>query len=41
MTDLHVVPGDLLPPLPPERRHLLAVSDLDRDDVERLLATAH
>ncbi len=41
MTDLHVVPGDLLPPPPPERRHLLAVSDLDRDDVERLLATAH
>jgi aspartate carbamoyltransferase catalytic subunit len=41
MTELHVVPGDLLPPPPPDRRHLLAVSDLDRDDVERLLATAH
>jgi aspartate carbamoyltransferase catalytic subunit len=41
MTDLHVVPGDLLPPQSPERRHLLTVSDLDRDDVERLLATAH
>ena len=27
------------PPLPP-RRHLLGVSDLDRDDVERLLGTA-
>src|SRR5579862_1608144 len=41
MTDLHVVPGDLLPPSQPERRHLLAVSDLTREDVERLLATAH
>src|SRR5579864_3629732 len=41
MTDLHVVPGDLLPPLPPPpRRHLLSVADLTRDDVERLLATA-
>jgi aspartate carbamoyltransferase catalytic subunit len=41
MTDLHVVPGELLPPAPPERRHLLSVADLTRDDVERLLATAH
>ena len=40
MTDLHVVPGDLLPPREPERRHLLSVADLTRDDVERLLATA-
>jgi len=40
MTELHVVPGDLLPP-PPERRHLLSVADLTRDDVDRLLATAH
>jgi aspartate carbamoyltransferase catalytic subunit len=40
MTDLHVVPGDLLPPAPPERRHLLSVADLSRDDVDRLLATA-
>ena len=31
------VQGD--PPLPP-RRHLLGISDLDRDDVERLLGTA-
>jgi aspartate carbamoyltransferase catalytic subunit len=35
------VPGDLLPPEPPNRRHLLSVADLTRDDVERLLATAH
>jgi len=41
MTDLHVVPGDLLPPAAPERRHLLSIADLTRDDVERLLATAH
>jgi aspartate carbamoyltransferase catalytic subunit len=38
---LHVVPGDLLPPAPPERRHLLSIADLTREDVERLLATAH
>ena len=29
-----------LPPKPPERRHLISIRDLDRDDVERLLATA-
>ena len=40
-TALHVVPGELLPPRAPDRRHLLSVSDLERDDVERLLATAH
>jgi len=39
MTDLRVVGGDLVPP-PSERRHLLSVADLTRDDVERLLATA-
>jgi aspartate carbamoyltransferase catalytic subunit len=38
---LHVIPGELLPPRTPERRHLLSVGDLTRDDVERLLATAH
>ena len=38
---LHVVPGELMPPRDPGRRHLLSVADLDRDDVERLLATAH
>jgi aspartate carbamoyltransferase catalytic subunit len=41
VTELHVVPSDLRPPTPPDRRHLLSVADLDRDDVERLLATAH
>jgi aspartate carbamoyltransferase catalytic subunit len=31
---------DLLPPGRPPRRHLISISDLTRDDVERLLATA-
>jgi aspartate carbamoyltransferase catalytic subunit len=39
MTDLRVVGGELLPPAN-ERRHLLSIADLTRDDVERLLATA-
>jgi aspartate carbamoyltransferase catalytic subunit len=38
---LHVVPGELLPPRDEERRHLLSVRDLQRADVERLLATSH
>jgi aspartate carbamoyltransferase catalytic subunit len=39
---VHLRPADAIqgdPPLPP-RRHLLGVSDLDRDDIERLLGTA-
>jgi len=40
MTELHVVPGDLLPPAPVERRHLISIADLSGDDVARLLATA-
>jgi aspartate carbamoyltransferase catalytic subunit len=40
MTELHVVPGDLLPPQTTGRRHLLSIADLSRDDVERLLTTA-
>jgi aspartate carbamoyltransferase catalytic subunit len=39
MSDLRVIGGDLLPPAA-ERRHLLSIEDLTRDDVERLLATA-
>jgi aspartate carbamoyltransferase catalytic subunit len=39
MSDIRVV-RESLPPRPPERRHLISVRDLDRDDVERLLATA-
>jgi aspartate carbamoyltransferase catalytic subunit len=37
---LHVVPGALLPPRASSRRHLLSISDLTREDIERLLATA-
>jgi aspartate carbamoyltransferase catalytic subunit len=39
MSDIKVV-RESLPPRPPERRHLISIRDLDRDDVERLLATA-
>jgi aspartate carbamoyltransferase catalytic subunit len=31
---------DLLPPKEPPRRHLISIGDLERDDVERVLATA-
>jgi aspartate carbamoyltransferase catalytic subunit len=40
MPQIHVVRDDLLPPKREERRHLISISDLARDDVERLLATA-
>jgi aspartate carbamoyltransferase catalytic subunit len=40
MGDIRVMRDDLLPPEPTERRHLLSIADLSRDDVERLLATA-
>jgi aspartate carbamoyltransferase catalytic subunit len=40
MGDIRVMRDDLLPPRPTERRHLLSVADLSRDDVERLLGTA-
>ncbi len=39
MPDLHVA-DDLRPPQRPVRRHLLRVSDLSRNDVERVLDTA-
>jgi len=39
MSDLRLIGGDLLPPRS-ERRHLLSIGDLTREDVERLLATA-
>jgi aspartate carbamoyltransferase catalytic subunit len=41
MTSIRLVRDDLRPPGPPPRRHLLSVSDLTRDDVQRLLGTAH
>ena len=40
MPDIHLVGDELLPPPPSDRRHLLSIADLTRDDVERLLATA-
>jgi aspartate carbamoyltransferase catalytic subunit len=40
MAEIKVMRDDLLPPKAPPRRHLIAVRDLTRDDVERLLATA-
>ena len=39
MPEIHVV-RDNLPPAPTLRRHLISIEDLERDDVERLLATA-
>ncbi len=39
MPDLRLA-GELRPPTPPTRRHLLAMADLDRDGVERILDTA-
>lgn len=39
-SELQVIPGDLVPPRPPGRRHLLSVADLTRDDVDRVLGTA-
>ena len=40
MGDIRVMRDDWLPPPPSERRHLLAIGDLSRADVDRLLATA-
>src|SRR3982751_5056189 len=40
MGDIHVMREDFLPPKPPPRRHLISIGDLEREDVERLLATA-
>ena len=40
MADVRLMRADLTPPPRGARRHLLAISDLARDDVDRLLATA-
>ena len=41
MAEIHTLARDeLLPPKPPERRHLISIADLERDDVERLLTLA-
>ena len=39
--ELRVMRDDLLPPREPPRRHLISIKDLEREDVERLLGTAH
>src|SRR5207249_2487633 len=40
MAEIRVMREDLLPPKEPPRRHLISIGDLEREDVERLLATA-
>jgi aspartate carbamoyltransferase catalytic subunit len=40
MGEIRVMRDDLLPPRSSERRHLLSIADITRDDVERLLGTA-
>jgi len=40
MGEIHVMREDLRPPGQPPRRHLISITDVTRDDVERLLATA-
>src|SRR5207247_849145 len=40
MADIRVMREDLRPPAPPPKRHFISITDVTRDDVERLLATA-
>jgi aspartate carbamoyltransferase catalytic subunit len=40
MGEIHVMREDLRPPDPPARRHFISITDVTRDDLERLLATA-
>jgi aspartate carbamoyltransferase catalytic subunit len=40
MGDIHVMREDLRPPGQPPRRHFISITDVTRDDLERLLATA-
>jgi aspartate carbamoyltransferase catalytic subunit len=41
LADVHpLIKSELLPPGPPERRHLISIADLTREDVERLLGLA-
>jgi aspartate carbamoyltransferase catalytic subunit len=40
MGDIHVMREDLRPPGQPPRRHFVSITDVTRDDLERLLATA-
>src|SRR6266702_7865416 len=40
MADIRVMREDLRPPDPPPKRHFISITDVTRDDLERLLATA-
>jgi aspartate carbamoyltransferase catalytic subunit len=40
MGEIHVMREDLRPPAPPPRRHFISITDVTRDDLERLMATA-
>ena len=40
MGEIKVMREDLRPPAPPPTRHLISITDVTRDDLERLLATA-
>ena len=40
MADIRVMREDLRPPAPPPKRHFISITDVTRDDIERLLATA-
>jgi aspartate carbamoyltransferase catalytic subunit len=40
MGEIKVLREDLRPPAPPPKRHFISITDVARDDLERLLATA-
>ena len=40
MGEIKVLREDLRPPAPPPKRHFISIKDINREDVERLLATA-
>jgi aspartate carbamoyltransferase catalytic subunit len=40
MGEIKVLREDLRPPAPPPKRHFISITDVTRDDLERLLATA-
>ncbi len=40
MGEIKVLREDLRPPAPPQKRHFISITDVARDDLERLLATA-
>jgi aspartate carbamoyltransferase catalytic subunit len=40
MGEIKIMREDLRPPAPPPKRHFISITDISRDDLERLLATA-